>query len=102
MNATCHDCARPYGDEHGFPDLVVPDDVWLAISPDGDFGGLLCPSCICKRVHALGIGSVEARFRSGPFASHQDHEWTPRPGDTLAPRRHRSELHEWDRIALLP
>ena len=23
----CYDCKRSYGDEHGFPDLVVPHDV---------------------------------------------------------------------------
>lgn len=88
----CHDCDRPYGDEHGFPDLIVPDDVWLRISPRGDFSGLLCPSCICKRAHAAGLESVEARFMSGPFANFFAHSWTPRPPDTLAPRRLASEL----------
>jgi len=64
----CHDCDRPYGDEHGFPDLVLPDDVWEKISPTGDEGGLLCPSCICKRLHDLGLRDVKASFRSGPLA----------------------------------
>lgn len=88
----CEDCGRPYGDEYGFPDLIVPDDVWLMISPRGDFGGLLCPSCICKRAAVLGLKKVEARFCSGPFANYYEHEWTPRPADTLAPRRTAAEL----------
>lgn len=92
MNSGCFDCGREYGDEHGFPDLIVPDDVWLRISPKGDFGGLLCPSCICKRAHDAGLTKVEARFMSGPFANFYDHGWTPRPGDTLAPRRRRDQL----------
>lgn len=84
----CYDCHRPYGDEHGFPDLIVPDDVWLMISPTGDFGGVLCPSCICKRLYDAGFRhGVEGRFMSGPLCNHYDHSWSPRPGDTLAPRR---------------
>lgn len=76
--AACHDCARPYGDEHGFPDLLVPDPVWALISPTGDGGGLLCPSCICARAHAAGLSRVESAFRSGPFALHATHELTTR------------------------
>lgn len=64
----CFDCGRRYGDEYGFPDLMIPDDVWAKISPRGDEGGLLCPSCICRRAHAFGITCV-ARFLSGPFAA---------------------------------
>lgn len=62
----CYDCGRPYGDEHGFPDLVIPDDAWTRISPTGDQGGLLCPSCICERLHVEGM-HVKGRFMSGPL-----------------------------------
>lgn len=62
----CYDCGRPYGDEHGFPDLVIPNEAWTRISPTGDGGGLLCPSCICKRLHDEGM-RVEGRFMSGPL-----------------------------------
>jgi hypothetical protein len=68
MNAPCFDCQRPYGDEHGFPDLVISNESWRRISPTGDEGGLLCPSCICKRLHDAGLENVEAAFRSGPIA----------------------------------
>ena len=64
----CHDCERVYG-EPGFPDLVVPHEVWNAISPTGDEGGLLCPSCLCARAELAGVECV-AEFRSGPFANH--------------------------------
>ena len=67
--AACEDCERPYGDEHGFPDLVVPHEVWERISPTRDSGGLLCPSCICRRAHDAGIANVSAAFRSGPFVN---------------------------------
>ena len=67
---SCYDCHRPYGDEHGFPDLVVPHEVWNEhLSPTGDEGGLLCPSCMCKRAHDAGLSGVRAEFRSGPFVS---------------------------------
>jgi hypothetical protein len=66
--AACHDCARPYGAAHGFPDLIVPYEAWQRISPTGDDGGLLCPSCLCKRLHDAGI-VCEAAFMSGPIES---------------------------------
>lgn len=68
-HAYCDDCGREYGNEHGFPDLIVPKDIWHRISPTGDDGGLLCPSCICKRVHDIGVTRCEAAFLSGPLES---------------------------------
>ena len=62
----CYDCGRHYGNEYGFPDLVLPNDVWAAISPTGNEGGMLCPSCICKRLADHGFENVPAVFRSGP------------------------------------
>lgn len=63
----CFDCDRPYGDQHGFPDLLLSDSVWKRISPTGGGGGLLCPSCICKRLYDAGMSDVEAAFMSGPI-----------------------------------
>lgn len=65
--AQCYDCGRQYGNEHGFPDLVIPDWAWRAISPTGNDGGLLCPSCICKRLHEAGIKNCPSQFNSGPL-----------------------------------
>jgi hypothetical protein len=65
---SCHDCARPYGHEHGFPDLIIPYWAWRKISPNGDDSGLLCPSCICKRLTAAKI-KCEGAFMSGPIIS---------------------------------
>ncbi len=62
----CADCKRPYGGEHGFPDLIIPNDAWERISPTGNCGGLLCPSCICKRLHDAKI-TCEGAFMSGPI-----------------------------------
>ena len=62
----CFDCGRRYGNEHGFPDLLVPDDVWRVIGPHGDDGGLLCPCCIVRRCVRAGI-TTTAEWRSGPF-----------------------------------
>lgn len=68
MTASCNDCGRPYGDEHGFPDLIIPYWAWEQISPSGNDGGLLCPSCICQRLHSKGI-RCEGAFMSGPVVS---------------------------------
>lgn len=66
MRACCYDCGRKYGDEFGFPDLVIPNDDWDKISPSGDSGGLLCPSCICRRLEDAGIRTT-GTFRSRPL-----------------------------------
>lgn len=66
--AACDGCGRLYGHEHGFPDLIIEKAAWHAISPTGDDGGLLCPSCICKRLHEAGIKTTGA-FMSGPVES---------------------------------
>lgn len=62
----CLDCNRKYGDEFGFPDLSISDEVWKIICPEYTPGGLLCPSCICARAYRAGI-SARAVFTSGPF-----------------------------------
>lgn len=67
LQGCCHDCGRKYGDEYGFPDLVVPHEVWKKISPTGDEGGLLCPSCLCRRLHDAGITCC-GFFTSGPLS----------------------------------
>lgn len=43
---TCQECKRPYA-----TDMLVPDDVWEVIKPEGSDigGGLLCPTCIMDR-----------------------------------------------------
>lgn len=66
--ARCADCGRQYGDEFGFPDLIIPYWAWKEISPTGDDGGLLCPSCICHRLETKGI-RCEGAFVSGPINS---------------------------------
>lgn len=64
----CYHCGRSYGAQYGFPDLVVPHDVWKKISPTKDEGGLLCPSCMCRAAYVSGV-VCDARFTSGPFAA---------------------------------
>lgn len=66
-DGSCQDCSRPYG-SGGFPDLIIPYWAWKRISPTGDDGGLLCPSCICSRLHIEGI-TCEGAFMSGPIES---------------------------------
>jgi hypothetical protein len=70
-NLKCYDCGRLYGEEHGFPDFIVPNSVWRKISPTGTDAGLLCPSCICKRVYDAGISSCPGEFKSGPFVNRE-------------------------------
>ena len=56
--ATCLDCGLPYRD---FPlDMILPDDQWLMIHPEG-LNGLLCANCIIRRASKLpGITVIKA------------------------------------------
>jgi len=54
----CADCGMPY---HDFPDMRLPDAIWRLISPKGNQGGILCPTCICKRLRELGATVIYAR-----------------------------------------
>ena len=67
VEAGCEDCNRPYA-SGGFPDFTIPYDAWKQISTAGDDSGLLCPSCICQRLHDKGI-RCEGAFTSGPIIS---------------------------------
>ena len=62
----CTDCGRKYGNRYGFPDLIIPDKAWKQISPTSNDCGLLCPSCICKRLFEKRI-KTRGEFKSGPL-----------------------------------
>lgn len=70
----CAECGLSYGDEHGFPDLCIPNQWWRRISPTGDSCGVLCPCCIIRRLEAWlkthGIVQrmhISCAFSSGPL-----------------------------------
>lgn len=67
--ASCADCSRAYGNHNGFPDLIIPNSAWRQISPSKNLGGLLCPSCMIRRLWAAGLHDVPAAFMSGPVRS---------------------------------
>lgn len=55
--ACCFDCGLAYGSE-GWIECVVPHEVWRTISPRGDEGGLLCITCIARRLKRRGSDKV--------------------------------------------
>lgn len=69
----CHDCQRPYSD-NGFQDLLVQKSVWKIISPTGGEGGMLCPSCLVRRIVDAGLKDVPAVFVSGPLVMISEQE----------------------------
>jgi hypothetical protein len=52
MTANCADCGMEYGT---FPDMILPDDVWARIAPREGKYGILCPTCIAKRLDKIGL-----------------------------------------------
>ena len=55
----CYDCGQKYGSD-GWIEAVIPDAVWDEIKPSecGPGGGLLCISCIARRLKIKGIRNV--------------------------------------------
>jgi hypothetical protein len=72
-SADCLDCGAVYGAD-GWCDVVIPDDVWNAICPEG---GVLCFRCMTKRLEAHGydcLNPVPVFIASGPYRDANE-EW---------------------------
>lgn len=50
MSCTCQSCGKQFK-----VDLIVPDELWDKIRPEGKpkVGGLLCGSCIMDRIEEI-------------------------------------------------
>lgn len=58
----CYDCGMKY-DDTGWIEIVVPDDIWETISPTHrKGGGLLCGSCLIRRLVIAGIKTVSVEI----------------------------------------
>ena len=53
----CYDCGLEYG-ESAWIEAIIPDKVWIEISPTENEGGILCISCISKRLTKKGFKNV--------------------------------------------
>jgi hypothetical protein len=62
----CYDCGREY--PFGL-DMTFPFEQWKMVSPTGDDGGILCPSCMVDRASKLpGAIVVRAQVQFGDAA----------------------------------
>ena len=52
MSCKCQGCKKQYK-----TDLIIPDELWEEIKPDGKAmgAGLLCPKCIGERIEKFDI-----------------------------------------------
>lgn len=76
VRLACAGCDLVYGSP-GWCDVVIPDEDWLAISPTGHGGGVLCFTCMAERLVAAGRDRVPMLVTSGPF----EHHPTPRESE---------------------
>ncbi len=53
----CYDCDKPYG-EDDWIEAIIPDKIWNQISPNKDQGGILCISCMSRRLKEMGFKDV--------------------------------------------
>jgi hypothetical protein len=57
----CYDCGLKYGGE-SWVETYIPESIWKQISPHPDGGGILCVSCIARRLRQKGIQNVPVWF----------------------------------------
>jgi len=55
--ARCYDCGLDYT-SNKWIETIIPDKIWVQISPTGDIGGILCISCMAARLKDLGFDNV--------------------------------------------
>lgn len=55
----CYDCGVQYGNQ-GWIEAIIPNKVWNKIKPNeyGDDCGILCITCIARRLEILGYKDV--------------------------------------------
>lgn len=53
----CYDCGLEYGGD-SWIEAIIPDKVWEEISPKNNEGGILCISCIAKRLKDKGFKNI--------------------------------------------
>ena len=70
----CYDCPLPYGDP-GWVDVSISDEAWLKIAPWPGGGGVLCLTCMTRRLLAAGLDRVPVKISSGPFDTEAQSYW---------------------------
>lgn len=59
----CYDCRLEY---EKFPDMIIPAGLWERINPTEHEGaGLLCPTCIARRLDYIGVWYETGLYRIG-------------------------------------
>ena len=53
----CYDCGLEYGGD-AWIEAIIPDEIWNEISPTGGEGGILCISCMAKRIKQKGYKGI--------------------------------------------
>lgn len=56
-NVGCYDCGLQYGGP-GWIEAIIPDKIWNKISPTNNQGGILCITCISKRLQKYELKDV--------------------------------------------
>ena len=56
-SAACYDCGLAYGGPEWI-EAIIPDEVWKRISPTGNLGGILCITCMIRRLKRMEFENV--------------------------------------------
>ena len=59
-------CGLLYSDP-GWCDCYIPDEAWAVIAPRSNGGGVLCITCMARRLRSAGLDRVPLMVTSGPF-----------------------------------
>lgn len=68
-SAQCYDCGLPY-DSPEWIEAVISNHTWEMINPTYHQGaGLLCITCMARRLHEIGMGNVPVKLTAGVFVA---------------------------------
>lgn len=70
----CYDCGLLYGGP-GWIDTTIPREDWEAISPTGGYGGILCITCMARKLEEVGREKVPLLIGSGPWTHDPTYWW---------------------------
>lgn len=93
----CEDCGLAYGSD-GWIECVLPNDAWAKISTSHDEGGILCITCIARRLKRLNIPDVPVMLCGTEFIRLADQDEAFERGWKVAEKAAKEQADEIEQL----